>query len=234
MLEPGLAQATENRANALFERKRGTRCPPGYMRHLFDDFASHYDDTMLNKLGYQAHFHLRELADRVLPQRERGWRVLDLGCGTGLVGEAFGDLARGGRVDGIDLAPRMIEAARSRGVYDDLTLGDIESILAAPGRSYDLILAADTMIYIGDLTNVFSGVARRLEQGGFYLFAVESMPGSSWEQSPMNRFRHSEAYLRRLAEQSGFTITGFVAAAPRQEANQPVEGFAVALTKGTF
>jgi predicted TPR repeat methyltransferase len=57
---------------------------------LFDDFASHYDDTMLNKLGYQAHLHLRELADRVLPQRERGWRVLDLGCGTGLVGEAFG------------------------------------------------------------------------------------------------------------------------------------------------
>jgi predicted TPR repeat methyltransferase len=36
-------------------------------------------------------------------------------------------------MDGIDLAPRMIEAARSRGVYDDLTLGDIESILGRAG-----------------------------------------------------------------------------------------------------
>jgi len=157
--------------------------------------------------------------------------VLDLGCGTGLVGEAFGDLARGGRMDGIDLAPRMIEAARSRGVYDDLTLGDIESILAAPGRSYDLILAADTMIYIGDLTNVFSGVARRLEQGGFYLFAVESMPGSSWEQSPMNRFRHSEAYLREEAARAGLEFVDLIERPLRQEASQPVGGFAIALRK---
>jgi predicted TPR repeat methyltransferase len=174
---------------------------------------------------------LRDLADRVLPARERPWRVLDLGCGTGLVGEAFRGLARGGRIDGIDLAPRMIEAARSRGVYDDLTLGDIESILAAPGRSYDLILAADTMIYLGDLANVFSGVARRLEQGGFYLFAVESMVGSGWEQSPMNRFRHSEAYLREEAARAGLEFVDMIERPLRQEALQPVGGFAVALRK---
>ena len=231
VLQPGLPQAEENRENALFELKRGTRCPPGFMRHLFDDFASHYDDTMLNKLSYRAHLNLRELANRVLPVRERPWRVLDLGCGTGLVGEAFRGLAKGGRIDGIDLAPRMIEAARSRGVYDDLTLGDIESVLAAPGRSYDLILAADTMIYLGDLAMVFSGVTRRLEQGGFYLFAVEAMVGSGWEQSPMNRFRHSEAYLREEAARAGLEFVDMIERPLRREASQPVGGYAVALRK---
>ena len=230
-LQPDLAQAVENRDNALFELRRATRCPPGFMRHLFDDFASHYDDTMLNKLGYRAHLNLRELADRVLPQRDRPWRVLDLGCGTGLVGETFRGLARGGRLDGIDLAPRMIEAARQRRVYDDLTLGDIESILQAPGRTYDLILAADTMIYIGDVSIVFAGVARRLEQSGYYLFAVESMPGSGWEQSPMNRFRHSEAYLRAEAAKAGLEFVDMIERPLRHEASQPVAGFAVALRK---
>jgi predicted TPR repeat methyltransferase len=125
----------------------------------------------------------------------------------------------------------MIEAARQRGVYDDLTLGDIETVLAAPGRSYDLILAADTMIYIGDLATVFAGVARHLEQGGYYLFAVESMPGSGWEQSPMNRFRHSEAYLRAEAAKAGLEFADMIERPLRHEASQPVAGFAVALRK---
>jgi predicted TPR repeat methyltransferase len=87
------------------------------------------------------------------------------------------------------------------------------------------------MIYIGDLANVFSGVARRLEQGGFYLFAVESMPGSSWEQSPMNRFRHSEAYLREEAARAGLEFVDLIERPLRQEASQAVGGFAVALRK---
>jgi len=174
---------------------------------------------------------LRELADSTLPRRDRPWRVLDLGCGTGLVAESFQDLAAGGRMDGIDLAPRMIEAAQARGLYDELILGDIETVLPAPGPSYDLVLAADTMIYIGDLSATFAGVAKRLEPGGFYLFAVESRGGEGWEQTPMNRFRHSESYLREEAARAGLEFAGLTECTLRREGHEPVPGFAVALQK---
>jgi len=230
-IDPGFIQAAENRDNALFELKRSTRCPPGSIRRLFDDFASHYDETMLEKLGYRAHLHLRTLADRVLPRLTPPWRVLDLGSGTGLVGGAFKDLVGGGRLDGVDIAPRMIEAARRRGIYDDLILGDVEAVLAEPGHSYDLILAADSLIYIGDLSTVFAGVSKRLEQGGFYLFAVESMDQGGWEQTTKNRFCHSESYLRAQAQRAGLDFVELMECTLRSEHSEPVNGFAVALRK---
>ena len=230
-LSPMFLEAKDNRLNALFELKRGKRCPPAFMRGLFDDFSSHYDQTMLEKLQYRAHLHLRGLAERVLPRLTPPWRLLDLGCGTGLVGDTFKDLAAGGRLDGIDLAPRMIEAARARGIYDGLILGDLETVLEAPGPTYELILAADTMIYLGDLAPTFLGVAKRLEPEGFYIFAVESTADGEWQQTPSNRFRHSPAYLKAEAERAGLVFVDTMECALRNEASTPVAGLAVALQK---
>jgi predicted TPR repeat methyltransferase len=158
-------------------------------------------------------------------------RILDLGCGTGLSGEAFKDLAVGGRLDGIDLSPGMIEEARRRNIYSDLMVEDFETALAVPGLSYDLIIAGDALIYHGDLAPVLSGAARRLDPKGFCLFTVEKMAGEGWEQTPANRFRHSEVYLRSCAKKSGFVVIEIVECALRSESNAPVEGFAVALRK---
>jgi predicted TPR repeat methyltransferase len=125
----------------------------------------------------------------------------------------------------------MIEKARGRGIYDTLTVGDIESALAAPGPSYDLILAADTLVYLGDLAPVFRGARRRLAEDGYFLFTVEAAD-DGFALGPKRRWRHSDAYLRAAAAAAGFTVAGLVAAAPRREANLPVSGFAVALVAG--
>jgi predicted TPR repeat methyltransferase len=230
-LAPTFLEARDNRLNALFELKRAKRCPPAYMRRLFDDFSSHYDETMLEQLLYRAHRHLRDLAERVLPRLTPPWRILDLGCGTGLVGDAFKDLAYGGRLAGIDIAPRMIEAARARGIYDELILGDLEMVLHTPSATYELILAADTMIYLGDLAPTFSGVAKRLEPDGFYLFAAESAPDGDWQQTPQNRFRHSLAYIQTEAARTGLLFVDANTCTLRREAMTLVDGFAVALKK---
>ena len=127
----------------------------------------------------------------------------------------------------------MIAKARARGIYDHLTVGDLESALAQTGPAYDLILAADTLVYLGDLAPAFAGAAGRLSPEGFFLFTVEKAeegfaPG--FALGPKRRWRHSEAYLRDTAQKAGLSVAGLLEAAPRQEANQPVEGFAVALT----
>ncbi len=207
--------------------KQARRSDAGYVRHLFDQFSADYDSRMIGQLAYAAPQILLDLAGMVMPGRER-LSIMDLGCGTGLAGLAFKPLAA--RLDGIDLSPAMIEKARVRGIYDHLTVADLESALTAEGPAYDLILAADTLVYLGDLAAVFKAAHARLAPDGFLLFTVEQA-AEGFELGPKRRWRHSETYLRSLAEETGFLVAGFLAATPRHEAGQPVPGFAVALAR---
>jgi predicted TPR repeat methyltransferase len=209
--------------------KAAPRSDPGYVRHLFDQFSADYDTRMIGQLGYAAPQILFGLSQMVMPGRDE-LAILDLGCGTGLSGAAFKPLAA--RLDGIDLSPAMIEKARARNIYDHLAVADLESALAMPGHgfdvSYDLILAADTLVYLGDLGAVFAAARARLTQDGFFLFTVEQAE-QGFELGPKRRWRHSDAYLRATAEAAGFTVAGLLTAVPRHEAGNPVPGFAVAL-----
>jgi len=207
--------------------KTAARSDPGYVRHLFDQFSADYDTRMIGQLGYAAPQILLDLAEMVMPGREQ-LSILDLGCGTGLAGAAFRPLAS--RLDGVDLSPAMIEKARARGIYDHLDVADLESALAALGPAYDLILAADTLVYLGDLASVFRAAQRRLASDGFFLFTVEQAE-EGFELGPKRRWRHGETYLRDLARDTSFMVAGLVAATPRHEAGQPVPGFAVALSR---
>ena len=213
---------------AAHAMKTTDRSPPGYVRHLFDQFSSRYDAHMLRELNYRAHLILRELADLMLPVQQ-GLDILDLGCGTGLTGAAFADVAR--RLDGVDLSPRMIEKARARGVYHTLIVADLETALAARRPSYDLILAADTFVYLGDLVAVFGHAARRLKPGGCLLFTLEQDEGENYRLGPKRRYRHSEAYVRRESARSGLEIMGLLQCTPRSDARQPVNGLAAALQR---
>ncbi|HEY2835104.1 MAG TPA: methyltransferase domain-containing protein [Rhizomicrobium sp.] len=209
------------RARAI---QHAPRSDAGYVRHLFDQFSADYDTRMLGQLAYAAPEVLRDLADLVMPGRDH-LSILDLGCGTGLAGAMFHN--RAARLDGVDLSPAMIAKAAARGIYDSLIVADIEAL--PPGR-YDLILAADTLVYLGDLAPLFRTLGAHLAPDGYFLFTTEAKDGEGFELGPKRRWRHSEAYLRQEAEGHGFSIAGLVAASPRTEANQPVAGFAVALT----
>jgi len=199
-----------------------------YVRHLFDQFSADYDRRMLEHLRYAGHTILRQLANLVLPVKQDLF-VLDLGCGTGLVGEAFRDIAA--RLDGVDLSPAMIAKAGERGIYEHLAVADIEFALAQSSTAYDLILAADTLVYLGDLGAVFAGAARALKPGGAFLFTVERSEDQDFSLGPKRRWHHSESYIRGAAACAGLDLAGLIRCSPRTEAGRPVEGLAVALTR---
>lgn len=219
-----IAQEDVAEAQAMLSRPRSD---PRYVRHLFDQFSADYDERMLGQLGYAAPRILRELAALVMGG-VRSLRILDLGCGTGLSGAAFKDLAS--YLHGVDLSPAMIEKSRARGVYDALTVGDLENTLAQD-NAYDLIVAADTIVYLGDLAAVLDGAWRSLTPGGQLLFTVEKKDGEGFELGPKRRWRHSESYLRAEAARAGFDLAGLLECAPRSEAGSPVAGLALALAK---
>jgi predicted TPR repeat methyltransferase len=220
---PAYATLSE-RADAMRARQR---CDPGYVRHLFDQFSADYDARMRGQLAYAAPEILRALAEFLGLHLARH-DILDLGCGTGLAGAAFRDIAA--RLDGIDLSPLMIEQARQRGIYNDLKIADLEAALEDTPDRYSLIVAADTFVYLGDLADVFEAAARALHMDGTFLFTVEK-GACDFELGPKRRWRHSEAYLRKLAAKHGYEVAGLLAASPRTEAGKPVAGLAVALRK---
>lgn len=125
----------------------------------------------------------------------------------------------------------MVEKAHARDIYDTVMVGDIETALGETDRTYDLIIAADTLVYLGDLAPLFRAAAKTLSPGGAFLFTVERKDGDGFELGPKRRWRHSESYLREECERAGLSVAGFLECQPRTEAGQPVEGYAVALER---
>ncbi|HEY5237200.1 MAG TPA: methyltransferase domain-containing protein [Rhizomicrobium sp.] len=224
--EPDAVAAKIAAAEAMQTRARSDE---GYVRHLFDQFSGEYDARMRGQLNYRAPEILRELASLVIPLHEQKLDILDLGCGTGLSGIAFKDIAA--RLDGVDLSPAMAAIARKRGLYNEVIIADLETALSETAHRYDLILAADTFVYLGDLDAVFHGATRALRENGYFLFTVEKSETDDFVLGPKRRWRHSEAYLRRLAAASDFTVMGLMQCHARHEAGEPVESLAVALHK---
>ncbi|MGB8601226.1 MAG: methyltransferase domain-containing protein, partial [Rhizomicrobium sp.] len=223
---------TPGRADKISKAERilsRPRSDAAYVRHLFNYFSSNYDSHMLSQLQYQAPAALRQLFDMVAPGAAT-LDLLDLGCGTGLGGAAFRDVVR--HMVGVDLSPRMLDQARKRGQYQSLILADIERPVIAE-NSFDLVLAADALVYLGELDKVLATAMRALRSGGHFLFTVEKKTGEGYELGPKRRWRHSESYLRRAADLSGFDLVGIIACEPRNENAVPVAGFAVALQKPT-
>jgi len=216
-------ESPELLARAAAMRAR-PRSDAGYVRHLFDQFSADYDRRMLGELGYAAPTILRSLADLVLRQKEN-LEILDLGCGTGLAGAVFKPLAR--RLVGIDLSPSMLEKARGRGIYDSLFEGDVESF--DDRARYDILIAADTLVYLGDLAPVLDRAKALLRPGGYFLFTAEHHPGKGYRLGEKRRWQHSEPYVRLEAERTEFGIAGILQCVLRTERGLPVEGLACAL-----
>ena len=227
-LSPENVSGLAEKISAATAMRLRPRSDPGYVRHLFDQFSADYDARMRGHLDYRAPEILRQLADLVMPGAS-GLEALDLGCGTGLAGKAFTALVRA--IDGVDLSPAMIERARSCALYRRLDVADIEAWLHVGGGTYDLVLAADTLVYLGDLTATFAGVARQLRPRGMFLFTVEESVGTDFELGPKRRWRHSTAYIRNVAAGADMAVAGIVECSPRSEAGVAVAGLAVALTR---
>src|SRR3954471_15256484 len=137
----------------------------GYVRALFDGYARDFDQPLVEALDYRAPELIRDALRRICAAQGRRFqfdRVLDLGCGTGLMGRALGDVCAG--IEGVDLSPRMLaEAAKARS-YRALHEGALLPFLEAmPAGSADLIVAADVFVYVADLAPVFTAAHRALQ-----------------------------------------------------------------------
>ncbi len=199
--------------------------PEKYVRGLFDDYAGRFDEHLTNELGYKIPTLMREAVDALADGPDSFAQVLDLGCGTGMVAENFRDLA--GEIDGVDLSPKMLEQAGTKGLYANLYLSDVQAFFEGPDvrpTGYDLILSADTFIYIGKLDGIFSAIRRALTDDGLFVFSVEYLEDGDFKLLPSSRYSQSEAYIEKLAEGSGFSVACKTPVVIRIENDVPISG----------
>jgi predicted TPR repeat methyltransferase/Tfp pilus assembly protein PilF len=204
----------------------------GYVRQLFDASAATFDADLVSRLGYGIPREMVDALRAVEGAPAAPWDVLDLGCGTGLVGAEIAPHTR--RLVGVDLSANMIERARRRNTYTDLLCADLMTALsmedARDGR-YDVSTAADVFIYVGKLDAVIPAVRRILKPGGLFSFSAEAEEAADghapqdYRLGVMGRYAHRADYLRRLAGQNGFVIELLRKTRIRCEHRRPVEGW---------
>jgi len=225
-LDPEDAQGAGLRLARL--QARNAPMPPAYVRTPFDQYAPRYDHALVAALAYRAPRLLRDAVERTQAARGRPFRfrrMLDLGCGTGLAGEAFARCCD--TMAGIDLSPAMIEQARRKNLYRDLLVADLNEALGREQEPADLIVAADAFVYLADLAPVCRAAARVLEGGGLFAFTTETHDGAGVVLSEKLRYAHSAEHVRGALEAAGLCVLTLVVASPRTENAVPVPGLVV-------
>ncbi|MFN4278519.1 MAG: methyltransferase domain-containing protein [Ferrovibrio sp.] len=174
------------------------RAPAAFVNWLFNSRAAHFD-SHLSRLAYRGPEMLQQLAVNAGWNTEAGRRIVDLGCGTGLSGVPFRPYAA--RLDGVDMVPGMLQQAQRRGIYDSLQQNELHVALKSmTDAAYDAALAADTLIYVGRLDELFIELDRVLAPGGNFLFTTElGAAGSGYTLLPTGRYSHAEDYLLACA-----------------------------------
>ena len=148
------------------------RPPKEYVKNLFDDYAERFDESLLNQLQYKLPLLIKEIILKIDPARTKFDKVIDLGCGTGLSGEDLQGISN--NLAGIDISENMISKANELGVYDSLIVGDIVEKLDLSKEKYDLFIALDVFIYIGEITSMLNAVKKCANKNSFFIFSIET------------------------------------------------------------
>jgi predicted TPR repeat methyltransferase len=227
--DPSDAQGAGPRLALLGDGQPATALPQAYVARLFDDYAPRFEAHLIGDLNYRGPALIAEALEAAAPGR-RFAAALDLGCGTGLMGEAVRD--RVDRLTGVDLSPAMIARARGRALYDGLEVAEATAfVLACPPGGFDLILAADAFCYFGDLTPILTGCGRALAPTGLVACSIETTADHRFQLRTTMRFAHDPGGLDRMAAEAGLRPLVMHSASTRREGGADVPGLILVFQK---
>ena len=216
--------------NALAHGATPPHQPPELNRGLFDDMAELYDLHMVRTLKYQLP---KQIADKLIARYpDKKINVLDLGCGTGLLGVCLGRLD--GALVGVDISKGMIEQAARHNVYDRFHHTNLlDALEDTPASLYQVLAALDVFIYAGDMGQAIPSALRILVPGGQFVFSCEAAPedGPALVLQPSGRYAHQRSHIHTLCEAAGFAPIDIEDTVLRYENAEPANGFVVTAHK---
>jgi predicted TPR repeat methyltransferase len=144
-----------------------------FVKSRFDKGAKDYE-----KLVSENSYHTGELGNlvlsvsQILKNSKHELSLLDLGCGTGLVGE---QLNRYKLLVGVDLTKNMIDSCRKKNLYTELHCIDIQTYLKNTTRTFDIVYACSVVQFFteAELRTLLNDVRNKLNKGGFFIFTFD-------------------------------------------------------------
>jgi predicted TPR repeat methyltransferase len=195
--------------------------PKEYVKNLFDDYAYRFNDSLVNNLQYNLPFIIKDLILQSNTQKSEYDNVMDLGCGTGLAGKNLRDISS--HLTGVDISENMISEALKLDIYDNLIVGDILETLSSSQEKFDLLVALDVLVYIGDALSTFQAVRECCKPDSLFAFSVEIQEESGYSLLKSARYAHSEEYIMSLLTGS-FNLIKSKNVKLRKEGEDWVEG----------
>ena len=195
--------------------------PRAYVEKLFDSCAFKFERSLVDDLEYHTPKILSELIVANHCNGSLG-SVLDLGCGTGLVGVEVRQFCS--NLEGLDLSKFMIEEARKKDVYDSLAHGDILDYLATETLDFNHFIATDVFIYLGEVSEVFRLIKSRNLRNGCLSFSTEHTEEKEFVLESTGRFSHSKSYIESLCKKFDFRLSGFEKTNLRKEKGEFIIG----------
>jgi predicted TPR repeat methyltransferase len=210
------------------------KAPGGYVSELFDHYAGQgYEQHMLSNLGYRAHslvcdalFRIALNAETPINHHDASTSILDLGCGTGLIGKELRKQGLVGNIFGCDLSSKMVEESQSHSyelcgdmgknvtckVYSLVLQADCEDFInqligssqtKGGYKGVDAVLAGDVLCYYGVLDEIMQKAADILVPGGLFIFTVEELESKSAAAIPSV----TSAFSEQENVSSGYVLT---------------------------
>ncbi len=195
--------------------------PLAYVKNLFDGYAKNFENSLVKKLEYNIPEELSKLILAKSQKRSYG-AVLDLGCGTGILGDIIKDKCK--YLEGVDISPMMLNKAKEKQVYDRLKCMNITNYLAKANLHFDNIVATDVFVYIGELSQIFRNIKKRSEISGYFSFSTEHSDKDAYYLEKTGRYSHSRDYIERLCLEHRFELEHFQVQNLRKEKSGYIKG----------
>lgn len=215
------------------------RASDAYVSNLFDEYAEKFESSLVGMLNYKTPNVIADLLRPLISSVNKQFDILDLGCGTGLAGEALIDFSK--TLVGIDLSKEMLKIAEKKNIYSRLVQGGIHHALDQElDASYDIVVSSDVFVYIGELKEIINRSYEILREGGFFAYSTEALFDENnveeaglleYKLNSNGRYSHSSKYLLSIIDPKQFILRILEVTQIRLEKERPVMGYVVILQK---
>ena len=180
--------------------------PREYVEGLFDNYAINFENSLINKLKYKIPNKITEIFI-AKNSNNQSISVLDLGCGTGLIGDQIKNYCS--NLEGIDLSKSMLEIANAKNIYDKLKHKDIIEYLSTEVLDFNYFISTDVFVYIGNLSEIFRLIKSRNKSKGKLIFSTEHSYKDNFVLEKSGRYSHSKKYIDTLCQEFDYTLSHF-------------------------